>query len=404
MEASTENFLKILANNEHFVDIKFNTLRGYPERVVNGKRIQWTDADDADARVFIEGQYGIFSRQKFADAFDVFVHQREYNPVQERILQTEWDGQKRCENFLSKWMGAVDTPYVRECSRLIFAGGINRAFRPGCKSDCVIVLVGSQGAGKSTLCRWLALEDDFFAGLKTISGQRGFEAVQGVWIAEIEELLAVIANDRSGTKVEENAKTFLSTQSDFYRRPYDRRPTFSPRTNIFLGTTNRATFLTDKTGNRRWFPVRCNMTAAELYRREKECKNDIQQCWAEMYAAFNTGNAFARACEKIELLDTIKSAQTDAEVDDYRVGLFEDYLAGKPKVCIIQLWDEVLFKGAQQPPQMTRKDAVEIAEILTNKLGWSRGNTSRFGAYGQQKSFLPPEDSRIIPFRDELPL
>lgn len=128
-----------------------------PEKIVDGKAQQWTDADDAAARTYIESCYGISNRQKYEDAFTEFQHEREYDPVQTLINGIEWDGTPRVETMLIRWMGAEDTPYNRECSRLLFAGGINRAFRPGCKNDNVIVFVGKQGGGKSTFTQWLAL-------------------------------------------------------------------------------------------------------------------------------------------------------------------------------------------------------------------------------------------------------
>lgn len=153
---TSQNYLTILRNDERFQNIKFNTLRGLPEKIVDGKARQWADADDAAARTYIESCYGISNRQKYEDAFTEFQHEREYDPVQTLINGIEWDGTPRVETMLIRWLGAEDTQYNRECSRLLFAGGINRAFRPGCKNDNVIVFVGKQGGGKSTFTQWLS--------------------------------------------------------------------------------------------------------------------------------------------------------------------------------------------------------------------------------------------------------
>ena len=179
---TSQNFLTILRNDERFQNIKFNTLRGLPEKIVDGKTRQWTDADDAAARTYIESCYGISNRQKYEDAFTEFQHEREYDPVQTLINGIEWDGTPRVETMLIRWLGAEDTPYNRECSRLLFAGGINRAFRPGCKNDNVIVFVGKQGGGKSTFTQWLALAPELYSSTKTINGQKGLEAISGKWI------------------------------------------------------------------------------------------------------------------------------------------------------------------------------------------------------------------------------
>ena len=404
IRTTAENFLTILRMDKHFSNVRYNLMRGYPEKVIDGRRYPWTDADDAEARTYIESQYQIANRQKYDDAFQVFQHEREYHPVQERLRSIHYDGKLHCESFFIRWMGVDDTPYNREVSRLFFAGGVNRAFSPGSKFDSVLVLIGQQGGGKSTLCRWLSLDDDFFSSVKTISGQKGLESIQGKWIIEIEELLAVLANEKAGQKVEEAAKAFLSTQSDFYRKPYDRRPQDYPRHCVFVGTTNRTEFLTDKTGNRRWFPVRCNQNGRFLYEHESEAKAEILQCWAEMTQAYLRGDSFASPTPKSDLLSEIKSQQTDAEVEDYRVGLIAEYVKHKSKVCLYQIWKEVFHKDAFNVPIMARKDSLELAEILTNQLGWTRGNTENFDGVGRQKSFhAPAKVPEYVPI-DDLPV
>lgn len=397
LQNTAENYLQILRNSNHFANVRFNLLRRYPEKVVNGKRVQWTDDDDAEARTFIEKEYGIFNRQRYEDAFRTFQREREYHPVQEYIKNLAWDGQARCERFLRDWLLVEDTPYNRECSRLIFAGAINRAFNAGCKFDEVIVLIGNQGSGKSTICQWLALQEDFYASVKTISGQRGNEGIQGKWIVEIEELLAVLANDKQGTKTEENAKAFLSATVDYYRKPYDRRPTDTPRTNIFIGTTNRSNFLTDLTGNRRWYPVYIKADAHTLYQSKGKCQDYIKQCYAEMFQAFQNNDVLSDPVASTDLLKVIRAAQNYAEVEDWRVAVIEEYVQGMEKVCVRQIYQEALYPNMIR--EQTRKDSNEIAEILTHKLGFkASGKTERFGRYGKCKSyervsgFIPADD------------
>lgn len=396
---TASNFLTILRNDEHFRNVKYNTLRGLPEKIINGKAVQWTDADDAISRTYIESCYYISNRQKYEDAFCEFQHEREYDPIQDRINAVEWDGVARVETMLHRWLGAEDSPYIRECSRLLFAGGINRAFRPGAKFDDVVVFVGKQGGGKSTFCQWLALAPELYSSIKTISGQKGLEGIQGKWIVEIEELLATMANDYSGTKSEENTKAFISTASDFYRKPYDRRPTDTPRHCVFIGTTNRETFLTDKTGNRRWYPVRVDVDGRWLYEHEEECKADILQAWAEMKHAFDNNLPLAKPVADGALLSTIKEEQEAAEQDDWREGLIKQYLdekekSGEKKVCLIEIWQKALYPSrSPYYPEMSRRDAYALAAILCNKLGWIRGNSSTFDDYGSQKCYYkePPK-------------
>lgn len=397
-----DNYLQIFRHDEKFACVRYNTLSGCPFKQKGMKRVKWTDADDACTRTYIEAEYGISNRQKSDDAFAQFLHEREVNPVEEMICSFKWDGTERVSTFLSRWMGAEDTPYTRECSRLIFAGAVARGLNPGCKFDDVIVLIGSQGGAKSTMVSWLALDDEFYTSCKTISGQKGYEAIQGKWYVELDELLAVVACDKSGTKIEENTKAYLSTRSDTYRKPYERRPCDNPRTNVFVGTTNRDSFLTDKTGNRRWFPVMCKANGRELYAHEQEIRDYIRQCYAEMKHYRDTADDRSRPVEREDLLDTIRRMQTSAEVDDYKTGLIDRFVSGKKRTCCVEVWEQALHEHAYSSgftiPSMTTKDSRDIGEILRNKLHWrNSGNSEWFEYYGKQKAFYPPTDEDIPP-------
>ncbi len=385
------NFLKILRLDNRFCGVRFNLLRGVPEKHNGGKVSLWTDADDASSRTYIEATYGLSNRQKFEDAFAEFQHEREYDPIQTRIDSIKWDGVSRVQSFFTDCLKCEDTPYNRECSRLLFAGGITRAFKPGSKFDDVIVLVGKQGGGKTTICQWLAMAPELYSSAKTISGQRGLEAIQGKWIVELEELLATLANEHSGEKAEETAKAFLSTASDFYRKPYDHRPQDNPRHCIFIGTTNRDTFLTDKTGNRRWYPVRVNVDGRWIFEHEQEIKEYIRQCWAEMREAFQNGDPLSLPVACADMVGAIKEQQQEAEQEDWKVGVIERYCESRKSVCLLELWQCALYVSrAPYYPEMRRRDSNELAEILVHKLGWFRGGPEYFDDFGKQRSFRNP--------------
>ena len=185
---SIENFVEIMRQDEFFSGIRFNLLTYSPEW--DGEK--WDDTHDSTVRGYIEAKYKIHSREKCDDGFRMFLRTREYNPVIEEIESIKWDGVERIPTLLSKWLKCDDTPYTREVSRLIFSGGINRLYNPGCKFDDVPVLVGmKQGEGKSTFIRWLALKDEWFTdNLVEIEGTKGIEALEGIWICEIAEMMA----------------------------------------------------------------------------------------------------------------------------------------------------------------------------------------------------------------------
>lgn len=376
-QLTIENFLSILENDPLLKDyLLYNELSNAPECISSGEIRRWKDEDDSWLRGYIEQNYCIYSPQKLDDALRVRFNQRRYHPVREKIQSITWDGKPRIKRFLIEWLKVDDCPYSEEVSRLIFAGGIHRAFNPGCKFEDMAVLIGKkQGEGKSTIIRWLAMDDKFFREVSEIDGQRGVEAVEGGWICEVSELLAL-----KRTKEVEAAKSYFSRQTDTYRKPYDKRVTENPRQCIFIGTTNTAEFLTDKTGNRRYYPVECNSSGRDLFEHKAEIQEYIEQCWAEAYALYQKGE-LPPVLDK-SILPEAQYRQESALEDDYRVGMVKAYLDGKSEgesVCIIELWQEAL--GESFKP--TRKDSNELALIMQSAPGWikvpSVQVTSRWG-------------------------
>ena len=115
--------------------------------------------------------------------------------------------------------------------KVFMLGAVARVFNPGCKFELMLCLVGGQGAGKSTFLRFLAMEDRYFTDdLKKLDDDRVFQRLQGHWIVEMPEMLAIL-----NAKVVEETKSFISRQSDNYRTPYDTVAVDHPRQCVFAG-------------------------------------------------------------------------------------------------------------------------------------------------------------------------
>lgn len=372
-----ENFLMILRGDSRFDGIVFNQLAYCPEVKKDGEIRRWTDADDSETRRYIEDKYKIHNINKLDDAMRIIFREREYDPIKQLIESEKWDGVERIPTFLVKWLKCEDTPYTREITRLMFAGGINRLYNPGCKFDDVIILIGThQGEGKSTFVRWLALEDRFFTEVTEIEGQKGMEAVEGAWICEIAELLAL-----TRTKEQEAVKSYITRQNDRYRRPFDKRVTDHLRRCIFVGTTNKEQFLTDKTGNRRFYPIKVNQSGYDLFKHEKEIKAEILQCWAEAKAKYDKGEMLPFADNSLR--EKIKEMQSGAVEDDYRDGMIAAYLKDRDEVCILELWQKALDNPYTKP---SKKDSNEISLILQATGVWRRDEKpKRIPTYGLQR-------------------
>lgn len=377
-----DNFLQVMRNDPLYSTIRFNLLANAPEITVNGETRKWSDTDEAQSRHYIETTYNLYGENKHYDALRILFREREYHPIQDIVDELEWDGENRIEHFLTKWMNAEDNEYTREVSRLIFAGGIHRLYVPGCKFDDVPVLIGtSQGEGKSTIVRWLAIHDSYYSEVTEIDGQRGIEQLEGAWICEIAELLAL-----TKAKEQEAVKSYITRQRDKYRRPYDKQTSEFPRRCIFIGTTNNEQFLKDKTGNRRFYPVRVYSSGYWLHDHEQECREYILQCWAEARYRFMHDDMpnYANKALKQQFMD----AQECAMEDDWRVGAIEDYLNKQPVgtlVCIRQIKREALCAKGDYPQDPTPKESQEIGVLMNRFPEWRKVGLRYTEEYGRQR-------------------
>lgn len=393
-KVTIDNMILVMKNDPFYDGVKYNLLKNAPEVEEYQQTRIWSDTDDAESQRYVEKAYKIYSKEKHKAALRVLFKDREYHPIRDIVDYLEWDGVERIPQFLTKWMKADDNEYTREVSRLIFAGGIHRLYMPGCKFDDVPVLIGtSQGEGKSTIVRWLAMHDDYYTEVEQIEGNKGIETLDGAWICEIAELLAV-----TKTKEQEAVKTYITRQRDKYRKPWDINPNEYPRRCIFIGTTNNEQFLKDKTGNRRWYPVTVRSSGYWLYDHEQECRDYIIQCWAEAKALYDK-HEMPNYANK-DLRDKYKIAQDDAMEDDWRVGAigkFLDEQSAGDYVCVRQIKHEALSPNKDFPQDPTAKESQEISILMGKFDGWEKVGVHRTLKYGSQRCWrktgeINPED------------
>jgi hypothetical protein len=170
-------------------------------------------------------------------------------------LAAEWDGVKRLPEWMHRTLGvAKDNTLYREYSLRWPIGLVARMLEPGSKNDCMLVLQGKQGAGKSTVFDvWASAEDvqpGMFVDTRIQLGDKdALLTLAKAWIYEDAELLA------HGSAGAAARKAFLSSRVDNFRDPYARRVTEHRRHCVVVGSTNMQFFLKDVTGSRRYWCV-----------------------------------------------------------------------------------------------------------------------------------------------------
>lgn len=392
------NFEIILENDEYISKhIQYNLFSNRPEYVPYNKKGRqlspryWQDSDDSFFMSYVEKTYNIYHEKKFRHALMNVMQHHAYNPVKELIENGEWDGIPRIDGFLKDVLECKqDEDYLREVSRMIFYGGISRVYSPGCKFDYMPILSGSQGIGKSTIISWLALNDSFYKEVTTIEGKEGAECIEGGWICEFSELLAM-----QRAKDIESMKAFVTRQVDKYRKSYGHYVTETPRTCIFIGTTNEPDYLKDNTGNRRYLPVYVGIKKGKMFDNKEYIQNYILQCWREALYLYNNDKIYLTIPSKYN--NILEEEREKASVEDLAFNNLRDYLMDKPvgyRVCSKEICINVF--RITESKMNDRYYPNLIAKYMVRFDNWEKRPATKLGEYGNQRYWLKLEEDDYI--------
>ena len=350
-----------------------------------------TDTDMKYIRLYLEENYDLTSEKKIMDAADLAAHQNSYHPVRDYLSSLTWDGTERIRYCLHHFLGAEADEYTFQALRLFLLGAIHRAFRPGCKFEVMLCLVGGQGAGKSTFFRLLAGKDEWFSDdLRKLDDENVYRKLQGHWIIEMSEMIAT-----ASAKSIEEIKSFLSRQKEVYKIPYETHPADRLRQCVFGGTSNAMDFLPlDRSGNRRFLPVQVCPEQAEVHILEDEAasRTYLQQVWAEAMTIYRAGGW--KLTFSPEMVRYLKEHQKDFMPEDTKAGMIQAFLDSYTgnTVCSKQLYKEALNHAFDEPKQWEIR---EINEIMNQCVtGWTYfSNPRSFAGYGRQKGWERERDA-----------
>jgi len=246
----------------------------------NSKVGHWCNADSINTVIWLsrEAKYGNFNPKTINEAVISVSLSQSFHPIKDYLNQLTWDKTPRIDEFFSDYFGTEKNNYTSQVSKVLFLSAVARIFKPGCKSDYVPILEGSQGIGKSSAVRALMPDPKYFSDTPFDMGAKdSYLAIVGKWIVELAELDSMNKADA------DRAKAFFSSSVDTYRKPYGEFIEDVPRETIFIGTVNKDAYLKDETGNRRYLPITCKTVDIEGI---AQCRD---QLWAEAVHRFNQG-------------------------------------------------------------------------------------------------------------------
>jgi predicted P-loop ATPase len=229
----------------------------------------------------------------------VVAQDNSYHPIQDYLLGLQWDGVKRLDQFFKffKGKGAVAVypdgtvvplhellikRWLLGCVARALDGGKEEAFK---HQTPVLVIIGKQGLGKSSLVRYLVSGVGYQyhqEGPIDPHSDRDKRSMVTKWIWEISELGSSLRkSDRDAFK------GIVTQEWHTYRKPWDRYNITKPTLCNFVGTINpEIGFLDDPTGHRRFLPIEL-----EAIERGYETAIDINQLWAEIVHLYLSGES-----------------------------------------------------------------------------------------------------------------
>lgn len=336
---------------------------------------EWSDVDDIRLQVHLQESLGMpkLGKLMVADAVQMVSQRDRRNEAQAYLNGLTWDGTQRLNRFLPDCFGTEDSDYTQQAGRNFWVSLAARIQKPGCKVDTMLVLEGSQGAGKSQALaivggQWFAeahespAEKDFYLNLA------------GKILIEIGEMDAF--NRSEVTKV----KQVISCQTDRYRAPYERRAADHPRRGVFAGTTNRDDWNKDETGARRFWPVYVGQIDHQKISETRD------QCFAEAASLLANGATWW----EMPVADTLAEQEARREMDAWEDEI-EHFLLGRSEVLLADILSDLLQIPIDRQDKQVQSRCAKALRVL----GWVRCHYKVSRAGRQVRLWVPKRAKQV---------
>lgn len=255
---SLTNLYLIMTHDPSLRGMIFKNVLGYHDEWIPNGRVD----DDALTSLMlgIEKMYGLSYKHEVVHRMVSKVGAENLrHPVREYLESLSWDGVDRVpdlvaamravpnatspvshEEILRKWL-------IAAVARPMGFGG------PPVKVDNVLVLQGFQGYKKSGFFETLCVSPEWFSdSLPSLDRKEADAGMQliGHWFVEVAELERFMGRGKN-----ELLKAFITRKEEKFRLPFERRARHRVRNGIIVGTANSPHFLSDPTGERRYWVI-----------------------------------------------------------------------------------------------------------------------------------------------------
>ena len=346
MLMTKDNVRGVLTVNQ--IDVRYNVIKKNMEyHIPNTDHIM--DMRDESALIEIEDrciQLGV-PHQKTRDYLKLLA--KEYNPVKDFMERIPWDGTSRLNEFLAT-IKSSNEPLKEMLMTKWLVSCVAAACEPsGVALEGILVFQGAQGLGKTLWFKNLAdYEEGWLLEGATLNPSDKDSVKQAVshWIVELGEIESTFKKSDI-----DQLKAFVTKKSDELRLPYDRASTTYQRRTAFYASVNAREFLTDTSGNRRFWVVPVVGINAQH-------GINMQQLWAEVKEVLYPTVSWYLSSEEREMLqDSNEYYRTQSSVEDL---ILEHVHFKSTQTKPVQMTKLLRDLGISQPRMADIKDAARI--------------------------------------------
>jgi predicted P-loop ATPase len=327
---------------------------------------QWrpfTDVDYVRIRIQLE-RYGMkpMGQDLLRQSIAMVAVERHIDTAIEWLSRLEWDGLPRIASFCERGWGWMPSDYSRAVSRYLWTALAGRVLDPGCQADMAPILVGPQGAGKTSAIKAMVPDDEFYTTIP-LDGHDDDTSrrLRGKLVGELEELRGL------NSRHIEEIKAWITRTSEEWVPKWKEFATKFKRRLVFFGSTNDDEFLNDPTGERRWLPGRCGQLDIDWI------KANRLQLWAEGAAMFLLNGVEWEEAQKLGLEEHHEFKVTDSWEPAVVRWLAEPQINGQSPAEVGHVTTGEALSGAVNVPvaQHDKTKEMRMAKLLRS-LGWNR--------------------------------
>lgn len=258
--------LKYLLNRAG-IKVKWNAVTRKKE-FTGGEKLENMDVNiQAIAVRDIATRLGLsLSKQDTNDFLDYIANENSYSPVCDYLMDCykNYDGKDYITHLFNMLVLDPTIPQKPEFCKKLFRKWLlicavmpfnwKPTSEPATQQGVLTLVSKEQGVGKTSFPARTILKDmpEYLITGETIDPENKDSVLRarGCWLFELSEF-----EESSTARKQDALKSYIDRGRDRIRPVYARDEVDTPRTHVFYATTNRADFLNDPTGGRRWWPI-----------------------------------------------------------------------------------------------------------------------------------------------------